>query len=265
MITPWSANATEITQSMSLDGTLCIEEYFPVNSKEADYDPMLQHMYDGLNQAIFIVNHEPESIKRVEDLGKFNEEEGLALSPGEMEYLHKIGEQNGRPLIDSEIFGFAQINSERCHHKIFGEGLIIDGEVMESSFFSLTKKTTGENSGKILSVYKDSVAFAQGSEIEQFVPANQNMSDYFRMKPIKSVISLKAGTHNFSTAVGSFNGIVIGTDGEIRDRMGGGVGLWSIVGTAVYMIAYPRLTEDDGIVPALRDWEDVLPIRRWLY
>jgi len=265
MITPWSTNAVEITQNMSLDGILRIEEYFPVSSKEADYDPMLQRMYDGLDQTIFTVNHEPEPIKRVEDLEKFNEEEGLALSPEEMEYLHKIEKQNGRPLTDSEIFGFAQINSEHCRHKIFGGEFIIDGKVMESSLFSLIKKTTKENPGKILSAYKDNVAFAQGPEVEQFAPANQSTSDYFRVKPIESVISLKAETHNFPTTVEPFNGAATGTGGEIRDRMGGGVGSWPIAGTAVYMTAYPRLTEDDGSTPALRDWEDILPVRQWLY
>ena len=76
----------------------------------------------------------------MEDLEKFNEEEGLALSPEEMEYLHKIEKQNGRPLTDSEIFGFAQINSEHCRHKIFGGEFIIDGKVMESSLFSLIQE-----------------------------------------------------------------------------------------------------------------------------
>ena len=265
MITPWSTNAVEITQNMSLDGILRIEEYFPVSSKEADYDPMLQRMYDGLDQSIFTVNHEPEPIKHVDDLEKFNEEEGLALSPEEMEYLHKIEKQNGRPLTDSEIFGFAQINSEHCRHKIFGGEFIIDGKVMESSLFSLIKKTTKENPGKILSAYKDNVAFAQGPEIEQFAPANQSVSDYFRVKPIESVISLKAETHNFPTTVEPFNGAATGTGGEIRDRMGGGVGSWPIAGTAVYMTAYPRLKEDDNSTPALRDWEDILPVRQWLY
>ena len=265
MITPWSTNAVEITQNMSLDGILRIEEYFPVSSKEADYDPMLQRMYDGLDQTIFTVNHEPEPIKRVEDLEKFNEEEGLALSPEEMEYLHKIEKQNGRPLTDSEIFGFAQINSEHCRHKIFGGEFVIDGKAMESSLFSLIKKTTKENPGKILSAYKDNVAFAQGPEVEQFAPANQSTSDFFRVKPIESVISLKAETHNFPTTVEPFNGAATGTGGEIRDRMGGGVGSWPIAGTAVYMTAYPRLTEDDSTTPALRDWEDILPIRQWLY
>ena len=63
MITPWSTNAVEITQNMSLSGISRIEEYFPVSSEEADHDPMLQRMYKGLNQDIFTVNHEPEPIK----------------------------------------------------------------------------------------------------------------------------------------------------------------------------------------------------------
>ena len=47
--------------------------------------------------------------------------------------------------------------------------------------------------------------------------------------------------------------------------MGGGVGSWPIAGTAVYMTAYPRLKEDDGTTPTFRDWEDILPVRKWLY
>ncbi len=265
MITPWSTNAVEITQNMSLKGIERIEEYFPVSDKDADYDPMLQRMYEGLDQEVFTVNHQPEPIKHVDNLEQFNEEEGLALSPEEIEYLHKIEKQNGRPLTDSEIFGFAQINSEHCRHKIFGGTFIIDGKEMESSLFNLIKKTTKENPGQILSAYKDNVAFAQGPEIEQFAPANQSTADYFRVKPIESVISLKAETHNFPTTVEPFNGAATGTGGEIRDRMGGGVGSWPIAGTAVYMTAYPRLTEDDGAQPTLRDWEDILPVRQWLY
>ena len=120
MITPWSTNAVEITQNMGLQGVVRIEEFFPVSSAEADHDPMLQRMYNGLNQEVFTVNLEPAPIRYVDDLEKYNEEEGLALSPEEIEYLHTIEKQNGRPLTDSEIFGFAQINSEHCRHKTFG-------------------------------------------------------------------------------------------------------------------------------------------------
>ena len=50
MITPWSTNAVEITQNMGLTGIRRIEEYFPVKDENAEYDPMLQRMYHGLNQ-----------------------------------------------------------------------------------------------------------------------------------------------------------------------------------------------------------------------
>ena len=258
MITPWSTNAVEITQNMGLKGISRIEEYFPVDSKDAEHDPMLQRMYDGLDQTIFTVDHQPEPIKHVDDIEKYNEEEGLALSEDEIAYLHKIEKENGRPLTDSEIFGFAQINSEHCRHKIFGGKFIIDGKETESSLFNLIKKTTKEHPNKILSAYADNVAFAQGPIIEQFAPADQSTSDYFRVKDIESVISLKAETHNFPTTVEPFNGAATGTGGEIRDRMGGGTGSWPIAGTAVYMTAYPRL--DGG-----RPWEDILPVRKWLY
>ena len=267
MITPWSTNAVEITQNMSLHGISRIEEYFPVSSKDADHDPMLQRMYDGLNQGVFTVNHEPEPIKHVENLEEYNEQEGLALSPEEIEYLHNVEKQVGRPLTDSEIFGFAQINSEHCRHKIFGGTFIIDGQEMESSLFQMIKKTTKENPNKILSAYKDNVAFAQGPVVEQFAPKDQSTSDFFQVKDIESVISLKAETHNFPTTVEPFNGAATGTGGEIRDRMGGGVGSWPIAGTAVYMTAYPRLDDSTTSIngDVKRDWENVLPERKWLY
>ena len=267
MITPWSTNAVEITQNMSLHGISRIEEYFPVSSKDADHDPMLQRMYDGLNQDVFTVNHEPEPIKHVENLEEYNEQEGLALSPEEMEYLHNVEKQVGRPLTDSEIFGFAQINSEHCRHKIFGGTFIIDGQEMESSLFQMIKKTTKENPNKILSAYKDNVAFAQGPVVEQFAPKDQSTSDFFQVKDIESVISLKAETHNFPTTVEPFNGAATGTGGEIRDRMGGGVGSWPIAGTAVYMTAYPRLDDSTTSIngDVKRDWENMLPERKWLY
>ncbi|MBO4812217.1 MAG: phosphoribosylformylglycinamidine synthase [Prevotella sp.] len=261
MVTPWSTNAVEITQNMNMQGIKRIEEYFPVGSRDAEHDEMLQRMYDGLNQRIFTVDIKPEPIKHVENLEEYNEQEGLALSPEEIAYLHGLERQNGRPLTDSEIFGFAQINSEHCRHKIFGGTFIIDGKEMESSLFQMIKKTTQENPGKILSAYKDNVAFARGPVVEQFAPADQSTSDWFRVKDIESVISLKAETHNFPTTVEPFNGAATGTGGEIRDRMGGGTGSWPIAGTAVYMTAYPRLTGDN----VTRDWEDILPVREWLY
>ena len=260
MITPWSTNAVEITQNMSLCGVNRIEEYFPVDSEYAEHDPMLQRMYKGLDQEIFTINIEPAPILNIENLEEYNEQEGLALSPAEIEYLHKVEAQLGRKLTDSEVFGFAQINSEHCRHKIFGGTFIIDGEEKESSLFQMIKKTTQENPNKIISAYKDNVAFSHGPVVEQFSPKDHSTSDYFEIKDIESVISLKAETHNFPTTVEPFNGASTGTGGEIRDRMGGGVGSWPIAGTAVYMTSYPRNAKG-----ANRTWEEILPVRKWLY
>ena len=258
MITPWSTNAVEITQNMGLEGISRIEEYFPVKDENAEYDPMLQRMYKGLNQDIFTVNIKPQPILYIDNLEEYNEQEGLALSQEEMDYLKKVEQDLGRKLTDSEVFGFAQINSEHCRHKIFGGTFVIDGVEMESSLFQMIKKTTQENPNKIISAYKDNVAFAEGPEIEQFAPRDHSTADYFVIKNVKSVISLKAETHNFPTTVEPFNGASTGTGGEIRDRMGGGKGSWPIAGTAVYMTSYPRSEEG-------REWEDILPVRKWLY
>ena len=258
MISPWSTNAVEIAQNMNITGLRRIEEYFPVETEDAEYDPMLQRLYRGLDQEIFTITRQPEAIRMVENIEEENEKEGLALSPEEIEYLHGVEKQLGRKLTDSEVFGFAQINSEHCRHKIFGGSFIIDGKEMPSSLFAMIKKTTQENPHQIISAYKDNVAFAQGPVVEQFAPKDQSTSDYFAIKDIESVISLKAETHNFPTTVEPFNGAATGTGGEIRDRMGGGVGSWPIAGTAVYMTAYPRL--EGG-----RSWENILPVRQWLY
>ncbi len=258
MITPWSTNAVEITQNMGIEGIRRIEEYFPVENGDAEHDPMLQRMYHGLDQQVFEVHIQPQPIVYIDNLEEYNEQEGLALSREEMDYLQKVEKDLGRKLTDSEVFGFAQINSEHCRHKIFGGTFIIDGQEMESSLFQMIKKTTQENPNKIISAYKDNVAFAEGPVVEQFAPADHSTSDYFIIKNIKTVISLKAETHNFPTTVEPFNGASTGTGGEIRDRMGGGKGSWPIAGTAVYMTSYPRTGEG-------REWENILPVRKWLY
>ena len=259
MVTPWSTNAVEITQNMAIEGVTRIEEYFPVQDENAEHDPMLQRLYKGLDQEIFLTHIQPTPIQTIDDLESYNEQEGLALSAEEIEYLHGVEAQLGRKLTDSEVFGFAQINSEHCRHKIFGGTFIIDGEEKESSLFQMIKKTTQENPHSILSAYKDNVAFAQGPVVEQFAPLNHETSDYFVIRDIESVISIKAETHNFPTTVEPFNGASTGTGGEIRDRMGGGTGSWPIAGTAVYMTSYPRTGSTE--LP----WEKQMAPRPWLY
>ena len=258
MITPWSTNAVEITQNMGIEGIRRIEEFFRVDGEDAPYDPMLQNLYHHLDQQLFSIDREPDPVIQVEDIAAYNREEGLALSPDEIEYLEGVSARIGRPLSDSEVFGFSQVNSEHCRHKIFNGTFVIDGEEKDSSLFQLIKRTTRTHPNRIVSAYKDNCSFARGPVIEQFAPPVQDRSDFFRVSDIETVLSLKAETHNFPTTVEPFNGASTGTGGEIRDRIAGGRAAIPMAGTAVYMTSYPRMEGP-------RNWEQAMPERPWLY
>ncbi|MFA6702366.1 MAG: phosphoribosylformylglycinamidine synthase [Dysgonamonadaceae bacterium] len=255
MITPWSTCAVEITQNMGITGIDRIEEYSLISD---EYDPMLQRIYDKLDQNIYNIDKKPEEILFIDNISEYNDKEGLALSSEEVSYLNKVSEKMNRKLTDSEVFGFSQVNSEHCRHKIFNGTFVIDGEEKEYSLFQLIKKTSKVNPNGLISAYKDNVAFFDGPTIEQFAPASGDKPDYFESKDIDSVLSLKAETHNFPTTVEPFNGASTGTGGEIRDRLSGGKASLPIAGTAVYMTSYPRLEND-------RAWEKALNPRKWLY
>ena len=257
MITPWSTNAVEITQNMGIEGIVRIEEFYPADTT-GDFDPMLQRKYDKLTQEIFDVIKQPEPIVFIDDIAAYNQQEGLALNDDEINYLNNISQTIGRKLTDSEVFGFSQVNSEHCRHKIFNGKFVIDGEEKELSLFKLIKKTSEYNPNKLVSAYKDNVAFNEGPVIEQFAPKSGDKPDSFTTKEIKSVLSLKAETHNFPTTVEPFNGAATGTGGEIRDRLGGGKASLPIAGTAVYMTSYPRIESN-------RSWEENIKERNWLY
>lgn len=258
MITPWSTNAVEITQNMGLKGISRIEEFIRTREEEPRYDKMLQRVYSGLNSRVFTTSRKPEPIVYIDDIAEYNRAEGLALSPDEEQYLRELSEKLGRPLTDSEVFGFSQVNSEHCRHKIFNGTFIIDGEEKPMSLFKLIKKTSQVNPNSLVSAYKDNVAFVKGPRIDQFYPTNPDRPDMFDVKEIDTVISLKAETHNFPTTVEPFNGAATGTGGEIRDRLGGGKASLPIAGTAVYMTSYPRMSPEHR-------WELMFNPRVWLY
>lgn len=259
MITPWSTNAVEISQNMGLGGILRIEEFSRVADEgDAAHDPMLQRVYNDLKASVFEAKATPAPIVYIDDISAYNKSEGLALSQEEENYLRQLAERLGRPLTDSEVFGFSQVNSEHCRHKIFNGTFVIDGKEMPSSLFGLIKKTSKENPNDLVSAYKDNVAFVKGPKISQFYPVNPDRPDFFEERPVQTVISLKAETHNFPTTVEPFNGAATGTGGEIRDRLGGGRASLPLAGTAVYMTSYPRLSAE-------KKWELAMNPRVWLY
>ncbi len=258
MVTPWSTNAVEITQNMGISGIERIEMFYSVENDQIDFDKMLQQLYKGIDQQAFMIFRKPEPLKPVIDISRFNSEYGLALSKEEVDYLEELSQHMKRPLTDCEVFGFSQINSEHCRHKIFNGQFIIDGVPKNETLFQMIRKTSSLHPGKIVSAYSDNVAFLHGPHAFQFAPATQHQPDFFVVTSIETVLSLKAETHNFPTTVEPFNGAATGSGGEIRDRMAGGKGSLPLAGTAVYMTSYPRLDPS-------RKWEFAHNERKWLY
>ena len=272
IITPWSTNATDIMSNMGISGVVRAELFEPIDLRKARavdpnnprdvLDPMLETVYHGVNENSLFVEHAPVATISITDIENYNQQEGLALSAEEIRFLNESSARLGRPFTDVELYGFAQINSEHCRHKIFNGTFIIDGETKTSSLFQLIKETSKKSPAELVSAYKDNVAFIRGPEIEQFSPQSADRPSFFARRKISSVISVKAETHNFPTTVEPFYGASTGSGGEIRDRMAGGKGSVPLVGTAVYMTAYPRLKRADG---STHKWEGALAPRRWKY
>ncbi|THD67442.1 phosphoribosylformylglycinamidine synthase [Robertkochia marina] len=258
MVTPWSTNAVEITQNMGITGLIRIEEFIATTADDKDYDPMLSQKFSSLGQDIFDIHMDPKPIEKITDIAAYNQQEGLALSEEEIAYLEDLSKRLNRQLTDAEVYGFAQINSEHCRHKIFNGTFVIDGEEKPVSLFKMIRKTSEAHPNDIVSAYKDNVAFVKGPRVQQFAPKSPEKPDFYEIKEFDSVISLKAETHNFPTTVEPFNGAATGSGGEIRDRLAGGQGSIPMAGTAVYMTSYSRLEEN-------RPWEQKMAERDWLY
>ncbi|MGM0613863.1 MAG: phosphoribosylformylglycinamidine synthase, partial [Bacteroidota bacterium] len=257
MITPWSTNAVEITYNCGITGITRIEE-FTAASQDSSFDPMLQEMYHNPDQNLFTIDRQPEDIKHIDDISAYNEKEGLALNKEEIKYLEDLSHKLQRKLTDSEVFGFSQVNSEHCRHKIFNGKFVLDGYEMGPSLFSLIRKTSKINHTNLVSAYKDNVAFIKGPKSGIFAPSKQDKANFFQTRAVDTIISLKAETHNFPTTVEPFSGAATGSGGEIRDRMAGGKASMPLAGTAVYMTPYPRLQPG-------RNHEKKVEKRPWLY
>lgn len=258
MVSPWCSNALEICRTAGVTELIRVEKFHTPNG-ECTLDPMLEAKYERFSHDFFSVEREREAVQRVEDIEAFSHQEGLALSVSELDYLHSLSEKIARPLTDTEVYAFAQINSEHCRHKIFNAEFTIDGEKKELSLFDLIRQTSKTSPSQIVSAYSDNVAFVKGAQSVDFFPSGDK--NIFSTADRELVVSIKAETHNFPTAVEPFFGASTGTGGEIRDRMAGGQGSVPLTGSAVYMTSYPRL-RGEGERP---EYERAIPERSWKY
>lgn len=254
MITPFSTNVCEILHNLGFSNIYRVEKFYIY---EGQFDTLTQGKYEFKN---LINDFKKEGMKavnyaHVDDIRGFNEKEGLALSEDEIKYLEDYCQSEGiRLLTDAELFGFAQVNSEHCRHKIFNGKYIINGVIKEKSLFDMIRDTTENSHRQILSAYSDNVAFIKSPDFYEYHINDKRM---FERKKIKGAISLKAETHNFPTTVCAFPGAATGSGGEIRDRMGGGRGSIPGVGIAAYFTPYARVSN--------LEWERTVSERIWKY
>ena len=117
MTTPWSTNAVEIAKNIGINPITRIERFY--KNKNKPIDTMLEFVYKNPNQKVFKINKKPEKIIDIKNINNYNNREGLALSKEEVIYLENVSKRLKRLLTDSEVFGFSQVNSEHCRHKIF--------------------------------------------------------------------------------------------------------------------------------------------------
>ena len=220
MISPWSTNAVEITQTMGIKGISRIEEFKGVENASAKHDPMLQRLYNGLDQEIFTIHHTPEPIVEIEDIKEYSLREGLALSDEEIDYLKDVSWKLGRKLTDSEVFGFSQVNSEHCRHKIFNAEWTVDGVKQPLSLFQMIKNTYKESPTDVLSAYKDNASVIVGFDAARFYPQKNTDTGHHEYGMHKQAVHIlmKVETHNHPTAIAPFAGAATGSGGEIRDE-----------------------------------------------
>ena len=188
MITPWSTNAVEITQNMGITGIKRIELFRQVDENFNGFDKMLEYRYHGLNQDIFSINITPEPIIEVLDIDAYNAQEGLALNEQEVQYLNQLSEKLGRPLTDSEVFGFSQVNSEHCRHKIFNGKFILNGKEMSDSLFRMIKETSRINPNYIVSAYKDNLLLKRA--ISRLIMHIRKLNLYYLLKQKHTIFPL---------------------------------------------------------------------------
>lgn len=236
LVTPWSTNVVEVAHNVGLDKVSRIERFTRGAAAE---DRMVESVYENLSEAFAEMETPATEADAVGDIESFGQRYGLSLSADEVAYLQGLG----RTLTASEVYGFAQINSEHCRHKIFNGRFIVDGEEKTLSLFDMIRSTTAASPQMVYGAYSDNSAVMHGFDIESFSPATATAPSLYGLEKRSVKWTLKAETHNFPTTVEPFNGAATGTGGEIRDRLCTGRGSIPLAGTAVYMTSINKRAE----------------------
>ncbi len=256
-ISPWSSKATEILNLCGLPEVERVEQgivwiltaFNHLNREQLQQLTPLLH--DAMTESVLFELadlakvFEPHIARPMQivpvltegcaALARANQQQGLALSEDEIEYLHDNFVQLQRNPTDAELMMFAQANSEHCRHKIFNASWIIDGEVQETSLFQMIKNTFKRFPNKVLSAYKDNAAVMQGFHAPRWIIDPH--THQYRYSEEDIAILMKVETHNHPTAISPFAGAATGSGGEIRDEGATGRGSKPKAGLVGYSVS----------------------------
>jgi phosphoribosylformylglycinamidine synthase len=264
-ISPWSSKATDIFHNCGLDcvrrvergvhyRVLCANGRVVTGASVGDpalrpfflllHDRMTEGVYDDVSDLFAHMRPAPlAAIPLLEEgpaaLERANRALGLALSDGEIRYLHEAYRSIRRNPTDVELVMFGQANSEHCRHKIFNADWVVDGAPQPRSLFGMIRHTHERHPSGVLVAYRDNSAVVEGSDGDWFESCPDRGAYAFARCPVDLI--MKVETHNHPTAICPYPGAATGVGGEIRDEAATGVGGRSKAGLCGFMVSDLRV------------------------
>jgi phosphoribosylformylglycinamidine synthase len=257
-LSPWASKATDIAHSCGLPRVRRIERgtlYRLAGLAQAErprvlpllHDRMTETVLDGLEHAAELFRTTPPRPLSVIPLGRdgrsalerANRDLGLALDPGEIDYLVAGFGALGRDPTDVELMMFAQANSEHCRHKIFKASFVIDGKAEERSLFRMIQHTHERAPLGTITAYKDNAAVLEGYPAKRFFP-DPTTGTYGTVDEPAALV-VKCETHNHPTAISPRPGASTGSGGEIRDEGATGRGAKPKAGLTGFTVSHLRI------------------------
>ena len=260
-ISPWASKATDIAHVCGLAAVRRAERgiaYFVASRRVLPqerlaalaplfYDRMTESVvFDADEATRLFERHQPAPLAIVDvlhrgaaALDEANEQLGLALSRGEIEYLMDNFSRLQRNPTDVELVMFGQANSEHCRHKIFNARWVIDGVDTEKSLFDMIRNTHASSPEGVLSAYRDNAAVIEGSPVRRFFA--DPTDGVYRHVDEPAHLVIKVETHNHPTAISPFPGAATGSGGEIRDEGATGRGAKPKAGLTGFSVSHLKI------------------------
>ncbi len=292
-ISPWSSKATDIVHNCGLEKVRRIERGIVYTLEVGDraglseaqrkqifpliHDRMTESVLPDVNATDALFRHAvPAPYETVDVLGggraalvTANDEFGLALSGGEIDYLAENFMALDRNPVDIELMMFAQANSEHCRHKIFNADWVIDGEAQDNSLFEMIRASYNASPDDVLSAYSDNAAVTRGYPVQRFFADTESHHYTPHAEPAHLVI--KVETHNHPTAISPFPGAATGSGGEIRDEGATGRGAKPKAGLCGFSVSNLRIPgfvqpweTDHGKPARIASALDIMRTVRWV-